>query len=325
MKKNFKLLTAVLLPLLVMTACQRQGADQVDVENHAANNRLVTAVQFNEESLTLNVGETFLLTPIISYRDNKEVEVDTKWINSNPRVVEVFEGQVTALATGVATVSYRAGYKLASCVVTVSAPQSGEQEEFDPEALSIHLSSNSRSLTVGGTFVLTVTTNRDVELSWNNTHPEVASFENGLVTALSVGTTTITVSAEGAFDSCVVTVTESGGGEGGEIIDDEDLLTCTVYFFIDYNNIDLDDDTGTKLLTSFKWYADRPLSESGKVPADPTKAMDPAFPYFIGWSSHTIIDSKDDLWNMSTDVVGNAFYFYIYGIWSDVSKENFTK
>ena len=107
--------------------------------------------------------------------------------------------------------------------------------------------------------------------------------------------------------------------------DEDDGKECTVYFFIDYNNIDENDKTGTKLLAKFKWYGDRPISESGLVPSNPTQAMDPAFPYFIGWSNHTIIDTKDDLWNMTSDVIGNGYYFYLYGIWSDVSVGEFTR
>ena len=112
-----------------------------------------------------------------------------------------------------------------------------------------------------------------------------------------------------------------------------------VYFFIDSNNVDANDPTatkdpttgevtvpGTKLLAQFKWYGDKPLSESGKVPTNPTTAMDPAFPYFIGWSSHTIIDTKNDLWTMDQDLIGSSLSFiYFYGIWSDVAQGGFTK
>lgn len=51
----------------------------------------------------------------------------------------------------------------------------------------------------------------------------------------------------------------------------------------------------------------------------PTNAMatDPAFPNFLGWSSHTIIDSEEDLWDFETDMIlsGERTYLYLYGIW----------
>lgn len=180
------------------------------------------------------------------------------------------------------------------------------------------------------------------DVEWRSSNPYVASVTNeGLVTALSAGDTTISIIAGYKMASCQVHVP----GEGDEPVppgptpptppgptpgpddpeeEDEDK-ECTVYFFIDYNNIDENDTTGTKLLAKFKWYGDRPISESGLVPANPTTSLDPAFPYFIGWSNHTIIDTKDDLWDMSSDVIGNGYYFYLYGIWSDVSQGEFVR
>lgn len=55
-------------------------------------------------------------------------------------------------------------------------------------------------------------------------------------------------------------------------------------------------------------------------PDTPTNAMatDPAFPNFLGWSSHTIIDNEEDLWDFETDMIlsGERTYLYLYGIWT---------
>lgn len=190
---------------------------------------------------------------------------------------------------------------------------------------------------------------KDVEydVEWRSSNPYVANVtQEGLVTGLSAGTTTISIIAGYKMAACQVHVpgeNEGPGGGGGDIPvpptpptppgpdnpdvpeEEDEEMECTVYFFIDYNNIDENDTTRTKLLAKFKWYGDRPISQSGKVPANPTTSMDPAFPYFIGWSNHTIIDTKDDLWNMNSDVIGNGYYFYLYGIWSDVSQGEFVK
>ncbi len=54
-------------------------------------------------------------------------------------------------------------------------------------------------------------------------------------------------------------------------------------------------------------------------PTTPTAAdaTDPAFPTFLGWSTHSIIDSTDDLWDFETDIVPSRSrtYIYLYGIW----------
>ena len=191
------------------------------------------------------------------------------------------------------------------------------------------------------------------EVEWRSSNSFVADVnKDGLVTAISPGTATISYLAGYKMASCTVYVPSDGEGGGGisptpepgpgptpepgpgptpepgpdpEIDPEDEDKNCTVYFFIDYNNIDEKDETGKKLLTKFKWYGDRPISESGLVPANPTQSMDPAFPYFIGWSNHTIIDTKDDLWDIEHDVIGNGYYFYLYGIWSDVSSGEFIK
>ena len=51
-------------------------------------------------------------------------------------------------------------------------------------------------------------------VSWTSSHPLVATVTNGKVTAVKVGTATITVTtAEGGYTAtCAVTVTEDGGG-----------------------------------------------------------------------------------------------------------------
>ena len=230
---------------------------------------------------------------------------------------------------------------------------------------SVELDETYKVLEVGDSFQLTATVKMKegkeeahIDVEWRSSNPRVADVnKDGLVTALTPGSATISYLAGYKMASCSVYVpgsgesggggviptpspTPGGGGEegGGEVtptptpdptvdpMDDEDEdKQCTVYFFIDYNNIDEKDETGTKLLAKFKWYGDRPISESGLVPSNPTQSMDPAFPYFIGWSNHTIIDTKDDLWNINSDVIGNGYYFYLYGIWSDVSAGEFVK
>ena len=218
---------------------------------------------------------------------------------------------------------------------------------------SVSLDETIKELEVNDAFKLTpqVTLKEGSEgvtydVEWRSSNPYVASVTNeGLVTALAAGDTTISIIAGYKMASCQVHVpgegddpvppgptpptppgpTPPGPTPGPDVPEEDEDKECTVYFFIDYNNIDENDTTGTKLLAKFKWYGDRPISESGLVPANPTTSLDPAFPYFIGWSNHTIIDTKDDLWNMSSDVIGNGYYFYLYGIWSDVSQGEFVK
>lgn len=335
MKTNVKYLISALFLSLLVTSCNKV---QLPGDDTLTDNDLkVTSVVLDAPDVTLDIGQSVTLTPTIFYKDDVAVEVTKTWRSSVTRVAEVDqEGKVTAKASGTTFITFMAGIRAAGCKVTVAG---GEEENPDtptpqPEdGFSITLSSNYESLEQGQSFNLTATLSEEAEVSWKTSDSTIAalSAETGLTVTINAGVAgKATISAEATSPAgnkhtvnCIVNVKESGGGED----DDKDV---TIYFFLDFNNIDEDDETGTKLIKKFDWYSDKPISEAGAlVPADPTSCPDPAFPNFIGWSDHTLIDTKNDLWNLTTDTVieraGNTDYLYLYGIWSDVTKEAFTK
>lgn len=306
MKKHVKLALTALLSLTFLAACNTPS----DLPSVSYDDVAVKGVELNKQSLTLKIGETYQLNATISYREGKEeAEVFALWNSSNPSVASVSEtGLVTALGSGNATISYIAGFKMAVCSVYVPA-----EGEDTPTAPTSQPTSEPTS-----------------QPTSEPTSGEPTSEPSGEPTSqpTSGEPTSEPTSGEPTSGPTSEEPTSQPTSESSTSDDDWDEdedKECTVFFFIDYNNIDESDTTGTKLLASFKWYGDRPLSESGLVPQDPTTPLDPAFPYFIGWSSHTVIDSKADLWNMTNDVIGNGYYFYLYGIWSDVSAGEFVK
>ena len=326
MKKIKLFLAAMALTTLGLTACQNNADLPVD---YSKNNKAVISVELDLESYTAEIGESFQIKPLITYKDDNEVEVFKMWKSSNTRVATVDdEGLVTTKAGGVANISFIAGNKMASCRVVVKTGDEPEPTPVDPDVPvtptegEITLNRYSVTLQVGEEFDLVATTELPGVVLFSIVDTTVASIsDNGHITALAEGTTNAVVTVGDKSVNCVVKVlSEQGGGSEEE---DEDK-SCTVYFFIDFNNADDTDTTETKLLKKFKWYTDRPLDKT-QVPANPTVSLDPAFPYFIGWSSHSIIDSKADLWNMDSDVTGNRNYIYLYGIWADVPAEAFVK
>ena len=313
MKKNLFFLTSI-LALSALTGCTTASsgatfANAMKVENVELD---VTYYKASE------AGEQFTITPTIHYKDDKEVKVETKWITSNSNVAVVEDGVVTTLAGGHCNVSFIAGVKMASCYVEIPkndpTPTPGPDEPVVPGEFTISLDRESLTLKPTETYTLRVTTSEAAEVTWTSTNPEVATVTNGLVSALTEGTTTIVASANGKYARCEVTVSASEPDPGQPEHED---MTVKVYFFIDYNNVDDEDTSGKKLLAFFWWYEDRPIAQSGKVPATPTVAPDKAFPYFAGWSDHSIVDSKDQLIDLSTYVIGSRSYIYIYGIWTD--------
>ena len=85
----------------------------------------------------------------------------------------------------------------------------------------VSLDKTELSLTVGGTETLTATVApdnaTDKTVTWTSSNPSVATVENGVVTAVSAGTATITVTTDdgGKNATCTVTVSRYSSGGGG--------------------------------------------------------------------------------------------------------------
>ena len=317
--KKIRLVLASILALVGLTACNQNNAQKIN-----ENDLKVTSVSLDISYKKMEVGESFTLTPTISYKNEQEVSVYQEWKSSNPRVISVENGLVTALKTGRAAVTFIAGYKSASCSIEVAGndiyvdPTGGDDNDnTEPGTFTIKISAQSIGLTTGDSYQLSATTSEEAAVSWTSSDESVATVsQNGMVTANKEGTVTIHATSNGKSVSCEVTISD----EQQELPHDDDM-TVHIYFFLDYNNADEEDTTGQKLITHFWWYEDKPIAESGKVPADPKNSPTPDFPYFAGWSNHPIIDSKDKLLDLATYKVeddGSRSFLYIYGIWTDV-------
>ena len=324
MKKKSLVFFASILALAGLAGC-----NQEDVGGLAADDLAVASVTLDVTYQKLEVGESLLLTPTINYKDGvdaEKVNCYKEWKTSNNKVATVSdEGMVLALKTGRAAITYIAGYKSASCSIEVPGNDiyvnpgddpSGEGEQ-QPGEFTIRLNASSITLSTGSTYQLRATTSSEASVSWTSTDEAIASVSQaGLVTANKEGNATIHATSNGKSVSCEVTVADTEE----DLPHDEDM-TIQIYFFVDYNNVDEEDTTGKKLLSHFWWYPDQPIAQSGKVPANPTQAPTSDFPYFAGWSTHPIIDTKDYLLDLTTckaeDETDNLFLF-IYGIWTDV-------
>ena len=318
MKKTKLLFLTSILALAGLTGC-----NQIEKGVISENDLKVTSVTLDVSYQKLEVGESITLTPTITYKDEQEVDCYQEWRSSNNAIASVDNGVVLALKTGRAAITFIAGYKSASCSIEVPGsdiyvdPTNPEEggEETQPGGFTIKLNRSSLALTTGDTFQLVATTSEEASVSWSSSNEAVATVSQaGMVTALKEGNATIHATSNGKSVSCEVSVSD----EQQELVPEDEDMTVHIYFFIDYNNADEEDTTGKKLLTHFWWYEDQPIAQSGKVPANPTTAPTPDFPYFAGWSVHPIIDSKDGLLDLSTYEVGSRSFLYIYGIWTDV-------
>ncbi len=319
--KRFKLFALSSLLLITPLA----GCSAADFSfNHKVKDN-VESVELDITVMKVDIGDSFQLTPTVTYRDGKEPENIYKlWMSSNERVATVTQtGFVSAIGGGDATITFLIGKTgSACCSVHVNKDDGGDIPPTPPQPgeFTISLNATRKTLSFGQTFLLLATTSEDAEVSWSVTSGVgIVEVDNtGLVTAGSVaGEAVVTATANDKSASCTFTVEADPD-------DDDDEKIIEFFFFIDYNNVDETDTTGNRLLAHFLWYPDRPVGQSGLVPSDPTVAPTSDFPYFIGWSDHAIIDSKDGLIDVNTYTSGDTRNFiYIFGIWADVQKGEF--
>ena len=161
----------------------------------------LVGISLNKTSVTLNKGATDNLT--VSY--NPTNTTDSKaviWSSGNTSVAKVDQnGKITAVNKGTTTITAKVGSKTASCNVTVKVPLTG-----------ISLNKTTLALNRGVTETLTVNynpsdTTDSKTVTWSSGNTSVAKVDqNGKITAVNKGTTTITAKVGSKTASCNVTV-----------------------------------------------------------------------------------------------------------------------
>ena len=167
----------------------------------------VSSVWIEYTSLEMNKGDSRILRAVVYPADATDKTIT--WSSSAPSIVSVDQGgQLTALSAGKSVITASAGGKSATCTVNVSVPVS-----------SVVLDRNSITLEEGQSTRLTATvlpedaTNKT--LVWSIMNSSVATIDqNGVVTGLQVGSTTVVVNCGNEFAYCSVRVTEKGTDTG---------------------------------------------------------------------------------------------------------------
>ncbi len=177
--------------------------------------RAVDGVSISKASASGKAGESISLSATVnpSAAANKSVT----WSSSDKNVATVDgAGKVSlkAVGTAVITVKTTDGGYTASCNVTVSSG--------NVAVTGVTLNQTSISLEKDEGYTLTVSVKPDnatnKTVSWSSSDPDIATVDsNGKVTAINVGTATITVKTNdgGKTAACTVTVEESGTEENG--------------------------------------------------------------------------------------------------------------
>ena len=161
-----------------------------------------TGIALSETSLSMNVGDSAVLTATVTPEDATDKTVT--WTSSDEKVATVADGKVTAVANGTATITAATkNGKTATCTVTVTTDTAG-----------VKLSRTSATVGKGSTLSLTATVSpasaSDTSLTWTSSNKKVATVDkNGKVKGVKKGTATITVkTANGQTADCKITVSE---------------------------------------------------------------------------------------------------------------------
>lgn len=157
-----------------------------------------TGVTLDQTELTLTAGKTASLKATVQPENTTDTIV---WSSSKEEVATVENGIVTAKAAGKTVITATCGTVKAECAVTVTAPVMASAVTLDKTELNLY---------TGDTAALTAAIQpedtTDPTIAWTTTDAEVASVQNGVVTAGKTGTATITASCGEAKAQCAVTV-----------------------------------------------------------------------------------------------------------------------
>ena len=187
----------------------------------------LTGVSLDRYTLTLYAGEeaeqlTATLKP-------EGTEATIRWTSSNQTAATVSQdGKVTPLAAGVTVVTAAAGDYRASCIVTVQPKR--------VRVTGIRFDEPTHTLMMGSTVTLQPIIAPDEatvkNLTWVSSDEQTATVSRtGIVTALSVGETTITATTvDGGYSAeikiIVTAAAQLGDVNGDGYIDAADALLC---------------------------------------------------------------------------------------------------
>ena len=161
---------------------------------------MATTITLNKETLELAVGENETLTATVEPENTTDKTI--VWSSSNEKVATVSEdGVVTAISVGTATITAKCGEVSATCEETVK-PILATSIIFNKETLELVIGENE---TLTATVEPENTT--DKTIVWSSSNEEVATVsEDGVVTAISVGTVNILATCGELSATCKVTV-----------------------------------------------------------------------------------------------------------------------
>ena len=200
------------------------GTAKIKVSYEGANDVIFTVkvtdlseLQLSKNNFKINVGSTDKITVTLDGKDvTNSVEYDIEY----EEIATVKNGTITAIKAGTTRVNVHHDQAKEDKIFIVTA--------IDPTLPTLELSQDNFNITMGKTDNVVVTLNGQVvtdSVKYDVENEEIATVENGLITALETGTTFVTVKYEGANDA-TFTINVTGKLtvlKDGEIIESLDV------------------------------------------------------------------------------------------------------
>lgn len=174
--------------------------DNPDEPDVPTPNIPATGLTIDKYHIELTQGQTDTITATVQPENATGEYV---WESLNTDIVTVENGVVTAISPGQTSVKVTFGEQSAQCSINVVQ---GSQQ-----TTTVTLNQTQLDLNVDDTYTLVATVNpanTQGTVNWTSSNTNVAKVENGVITALSTGQTTITASIGNASATCIVNVSE---------------------------------------------------------------------------------------------------------------------
>ena len=190
-----------------ITATSRDGSKTATCKvNVTRVDKALKSITMKQSNITLEEGKTGWVG--VNYNPSDASDKVLYWTSSNTDVATVSEGNIKAIREGTATLTAtsRDGGRTATCKVTVTSPIVHVQ--------SISLKTTSLTMRPGDKTTVYAVYNpsnvTDKVLTWTSSNTNVATVSEGNVTAVGVGTATITAKSRdgGKTATCKVTVSD---------------------------------------------------------------------------------------------------------------------
>lgn len=174
-----------------------------------------TGLTLTPTVVTLKVGGTTQLTATVEPHDRT---FTVSFTSDNEQIATVnADGLVKAVAEGTAHITARVGHLTQKCVVTVSS---------SAPTVTLDLKTPTLTIKKGKTAQIDYTaTPADTPVTFVSDKTKIATVDaQGLVTAVTVGSATITLAAAGQEAQVAVTVTEESGGSNPQNLTELPIL-----------------------------------------------------------------------------------------------------